>query len=551
MQLRRPMTLSTWPKWACRLCATVLILGAALLHIGYLTWNCPLDLAPDEAHYWDWSRNLDWSYYSKGPLVAYLIRGSCELFGAWSVQYTGSLMPAIRLPAVICSALLLVSLYVLSARVHGCESLALAVLGMALTLPLIAVGSSLMTIDAPYTCCWGWALVFGHVAVTRGSWFGWVATGLLVGAGILAKYTMVLFLPSVGLFLLATPSCRCLLWRPGFWVMCVVAGVCCLPILIWNMQHEWVTLRHLLGLSGLHDAGEEGGIHWLGPLTFVGGQCALLLVYWFVAWLLAMIAHQPFTETNPHFRYLWFLSAPMFLVFLALSPETGGGELNWPVTAYLSGFVLAAGWICRQLSSPVVGYRRLQASALALVCLAGIILTICAHYSDRIYPLLALRTGPPTPRNPYPMRALDPTCRLRGWHFLAAEVDRIRAETMGAPGDLIIAGCSWTIPGELGVYCEGHPTVYSIGPIVGDRHSQYDHWPNPIRDGEAFQGRTFVIVGGLNDRVKEAFKSAQLKREVTYNEKGQPIATWEIWVCRGFHGFARGTDDGGKPNRHY
>jgi hypothetical protein len=24
-------------------------------------------LASDEAHYWEWSRRLDWSYYSKAP----------------------------------------------------------------------------------------------------------------------------------------------------------------------------------------------------------------------------------------------------------------------------------------------------------------------------------------------------------------------------------------------------------------------------------------------------------------------------------------------------
>ena len=64
---------------------------------------CPLELAPDEAHYWDWSRHLDWSYYSKGPLVAWLIRASCELFGPLSLELTGSLAAAVRLPAVALS----------------------------------------------------------------------------------------------------------------------------------------------------------------------------------------------------------------------------------------------------------------------------------------------------------------------------------------------------------------------------------------------------------------------------------------------------------------
>jgi hypothetical protein len=551
MQLRRPSPFVTLPPWACRMCAAILILGAAALHIVYLIWKCPLDLAPDEAHYWDWSRHLDWSYYSKGPFVAYLIRGSCELFGSWAVQHTGSLMPAVRLPAVLCGALLLVSLYVLTKRVYDSESLALAVVGFALTLPLIAVGSSIMTIDAPYTCCWGWALVFGHIAITRGSWWAWATSGLLVGIGILAKYTMVMFLPSIGLFLLTTPSVRPLLGRPGFWMMCAVAGLCCLPILIWNAQHDWVTVRHVLGLSGISDPAEDGPrFHWLGPLTYVGGQIALLLVYWFVIWLLAMIAHQPLAETNPDYRYLWWLSAPMFLVFLAFSPKTNGGELNWPVTAYLSGLVLAAGWLTRQLSSTVVWYRRLHAFNLGLACAAGIALTFFAHYSDRFYPVLSLWTGPPTPHRPYPLRSVDPTCRLRGWEFLAGKVDLLTTQVERAESRLpIIAGCGWTYPGELGLYCAGHPQVYSIGLVTGDRHSQYDLWLNPIADPEKFAGKTFVLIGGVTPEVRAAFGHLESTQEIKYFENGQPVASWQVTVCHGFKGFATKADKKSSPRR--
>src|SRR5438105_11744552 len=100
-----------------RLLAAFLILGAALLRLLYLANDCPLDLAPDEAHYWDWSRHLDWSYYSKGPLVAWLIRAGCVAASDWSSNLTGTEMLAVRLPAVVCGGLLLLSLYVLTARV--------------------------------------------------------------------------------------------------------------------------------------------------------------------------------------------------------------------------------------------------------------------------------------------------------------------------------------------------------------------------------------------------------------------------------------------------
>src|SRR6476660_2846229 len=101
--------------WPVRLAALALILGSTLLRLLYLIHDCPLDLAPDEAHYWHWSQRLDWSYYSKGPLVALLIRASCFLLGSLSEQLTGNQMAAVRFPAVVCGALLLTSIYVLSA----------------------------------------------------------------------------------------------------------------------------------------------------------------------------------------------------------------------------------------------------------------------------------------------------------------------------------------------------------------------------------------------------------------------------------------------------
>src|SRR5579871_3650657 len=127
-------------KWGWRIGAGLLVLASAGLHLGYLAYHCPLDLAPDEAHYWDWSRHLDWSYYSKGPLIAYLIRAGCVLAGSWSHWLTGSEMLAVRLPAVVCGSLLLVSLYVLTCQVFQRAALATAVVAVALTLPVLSAG---------------------------------------------------------------------------------------------------------------------------------------------------------------------------------------------------------------------------------------------------------------------------------------------------------------------------------------------------------------------------------------------------------------------------
>jgi 4-amino-4-deoxy-L-arabinose transferase-like glycosyltransferase len=538
MPLRRPGLVTALPAWACRLVAALLILSAAALHLAYLAYHCPLDLAPDEAHYWDWSRHLDWSYYSKGPLVAYLIRGGVEVAGPWSVRHTGNLMFAVRLPAIVCGSLLLAALYTLAVQVYGSHRLGLGVVGAAVTLPLIAAGSSLMTIDAPYTCCWAWALVLAHRAVFRGSAWAWPATGLLVGIGILAKYTMAAFVPSLGLFLLFTPACRRSLLRPGYWCMTGVAALCCLPILIWNAQHQWVTVRHLLGLSGFAEAKGEVPIHWLGPLNYAGGQCALLLGYWFAVWLMAMIVHHPLRERDDGVRYLWWLSAPMFLVFAAFSFKTNGGELNWPVTAYLSGLVLGAAWLGRQLSSPLLWFRRLTQALLTLACAGGLLLIVFVHESAWAYPLLSQVVGPATEHNPMPLRRVDPTCRLRGWRKLAAEVDKLRDELRQSGDEPVLAGCSWNIPGELGLYCDGHPQAYCVGWLGGERHSQYDLWRNPFDNLDDFRGRTFIVVGDPPPSINEAFTDEVLPpRQVRHYENGQLVTMWTIHVYRGFHGF--------------
>src|SRR5205823_14837166 len=118
---------------------------------------------------------------------------------------------AVRLPAVVCGSLLLVSLYLLTVQVYRREGLACAVVALALTSPVVVAGSSLMTIDAPYVCCWGWALVLGYQALVRGTRWAWPVLGCVIGLGILAKYTMILWIASAGLFLLTTPALRRLL----------------------------------------------------------------------------------------------------------------------------------------------------------------------------------------------------------------------------------------------------------------------------------------------------------------------------------------------------
>jgi 4-amino-4-deoxy-L-arabinose transferase-like glycosyltransferase len=528
---------ATTTVWRYRIAAVTLLLSVAIMRCIYLAWYCPLDLVPDEAHYWDWSRHLDWSYYSKGPLVAYLIRLSCWLLGDWSEANFGSQMFAVRFPAVVCGGLLVVSLYLLTARVFRKEWLALAVVVLALTMPAVNAGFMIMTIDSPYTCCWGFALVLGHEAIFRKSAWAWPLLGLVIGLGILAKYTMVLWVASLVLFALFSPAYRSLLWSKGLWLALIIGGVCCTPILIWNMQHNWAGLFHVQTLAGVRS--EETRIRWLGPLTYVGVQFAVLLGFWFVIWARAMWEKAPWKQTRAEEKYLWWMSATTFLLFWGFSFTTGGGEPNWAITAYLSGMVLTAGWLHGQLERAKPGSQLALRGAI-VTGLVGVALTVLVAQPGWTLPTLRTLAGPPTAEQPLPLRQWDPTRRLRGWHALAAEVDRELARLRANGIEPVLSAGGWHVPGELAFYCRDHPTVYSLGLAFDCRHCQYDFWhPNPVQDPGPFLGKTFLFVGELHPSMYDAFEHLETTRTFVYEEQGYPVAIWEITVCRGFKGFPR------------
>src|SRR5438552_1817437 len=99
--------------WRCRILFAALLLFGFLSHVRYLTHDCPVDLSGDEAQYWDWSRQLDWSYYSKGPLVAYIIRASCAIFG--------DTMQGVRYPAIVFGVGTSIVTYLLTRKLFGGE----------------------------------------------------------------------------------------------------------------------------------------------------------------------------------------------------------------------------------------------------------------------------------------------------------------------------------------------------------------------------------------------------------------------------------------------
>ncbi len=105
----------------------------------------PLQLVPDEAYYWDWSRHLDIGYYSKPPMVAWLNYISTSLFG---INEFG-----VRFFAALFGTASVGILYMLAREMFD-ENVALLSSLVALLTPANAALSFVMTIDPPLIFFW-------------------------------------------------------------------------------------------------------------------------------------------------------------------------------------------------------------------------------------------------------------------------------------------------------------------------------------------------------------------------------------------------------------
>ena len=103
-----------------------------------------------------------------------------------------------------------------------------------------------MTIDPLSVLFWTAAMVAGwRAARPAGTTRQWLWAGLWMGLGFLSKYTNLFQLVCWAVFFLLWPPARKHLRRPGPWLALLIVVLCSLPVVIWNAQHDWITVAHV------------------------------------------------------------------------------------------------------------------------------------------------------------------------------------------------------------------------------------------------------------------------------------------------------------------
>jgi 4-amino-4-deoxy-L-arabinose transferase-like glycosyltransferase len=221
---------------------SLLIVSLVLLRLLAAAWT-PLTF--DEAYYWMWSKHLAAGYYDHPPMVALVIRLGTTIAGdtEFGVRVASILLALPMSFAVYRSAEILFG---------GARVAATAVILLNVTL-MAAVGTLIVTPDAPTLVAASFVLLFcAKVLQTgRGAW--WLAVGLAVGAAMLSKYTALFFGPAILIWLASVPAMRRWFASPWPYLGGLVALAVVTPVILWNRDHQWVSFIKQIGRARIED----------------------------------------------------------------------------------------------------------------------------------------------------------------------------------------------------------------------------------------------------------------------------------------------------------
>lgn len=521
--LRDPTGLS-WGRFAEPWRATLILIGLATLIRAIDTLGfSPYPLIEDEAHYWEWSRRLDWSYYSKGPGIALLIRLATEVFGTSE--------GGVRMVAVLSSGVTALAIAGLTKDLFRASALAgraafFAAAVFMLT-PMFQITSILATIDGPYLACWALAAWCARRATRRGSVWAWAGFGAAIAAGFLVKYTILLLVPGIALYvLLHRRTSRSVRARPlGPVLALMIASLGLLPVIIWNAQHDWDTFRHLLGHLG-SAAGDQPTANtesWspLWTLELIGIQVAGLAATtgMIIAAIGGALRHRGRSNPNwPGQLFCMCAAAPILLFYLGVTFVTEA-EGNWPIAGFITlismaGYTLVNGlvihrgrlaiWFDRPIPRPRAGLFRRRPETFRQLTWNGIL-------------AVGLVTGVLTLRPTWVVAVVEAATgkeinigRLVSGEALALDAYKVGQRVEQETGEPVVYITQhYGRSSLLAFYIPGNPVVYSASAFTGGRRTQYDLWPETDLARVDLQGRNAILLGATLGQWERYFERVE------------------------------------------
>jgi 4-amino-4-deoxy-L-arabinose transferase-like glycosyltransferase/membrane-associated phospholipid phosphatase len=508
-----------WLRLGCIVIAVVLLGRLVLLALG------DLELSEDEAYQWLWSKHLALSYFSKPPLIAYVQWLGTTLFGDSEF--------GVRFFSPVCAAIGSCVMLLFFARHVNARAGFWLVVAINVT-PLLAVGSTVMTVDPLLVFFWTLAMVSGWRAVQRdGTTWQWALVGLWMGVGFLSKYSALMQWISWAVFFALWKPSRAHLKRLGPYVALFVNALLAVPVIMWNAQNHWITAAHVANDAKLD-------VPWRFQISnvieFLTGTAALMHPIFFIAVLWAAIAFWRCQASIPNrtalLRYFFAMGAPVFLIYFGYTIHSSV-QINWIAVAVIPLFALAAIFWDERDRAGARGIRTWLAVAVGIGVFALAIMHDSEPFIRSLNKMLVQFDAGPLPGKADPLR------RVRGWTHMSRTVGR-EYRKFAAEGPAFIIAGHYGTTSLLSFYMPEAKTAVTDTPLVYYRfmpkpRNQFYFWPT-YRETRRGQNALYIQ---QKDRPepppKDIVKSFQSVSEIgsfPVMYRGRVLHHVQIFTCR-------------------
>ncbi|TPV58554.1 glycosyltransferase family 39 protein [Aestuariibacter sp. GS-14] len=493
--LSEAQTQSGWflPLMALLLCAHLFVGPIQNLALFY-----------DEAYYRFWSLTPDWGYYSKPPMVAWLIATTTNIGGnnEWMIRISSPLLYAGAAGFI----------YLIAQSLYKNDAIAKAASLIFFSSPIVTFNSLFITTDAPLLFFWS-AGIYCFVKATDTDYRNdstkvrrwWFAFGICIGLGLLSKYTMAVLPGSLGLFMLSQARYRNRQCVTGVLMSLFVALLLFSPNLWWNYQHDFISFQHTSEISKLQQKlfHPDKFAEFFGSQFFTFGPPALALLLY-----LSATYFKDRGKKDCHTALLIWTALPM-LIIICIQALLAKANMNWAAPAYISASILVAVWVIQNRKP---GW--LKGIVIINLVLAS------AFYT---WPQLQKITGiQPSTRN-------TPYHRVSGWRELALQVPSLSVNEAYLSN-------SRAVLSYLSYYAKNNHDAPALMAFNPDGHID-DHFDLMHSLSETNQASGYLFVTEKPMDLTRCFQSIKTLPPITQQVYPSLTRTWYLYKLSGFNGY--------------
>jgi 4-amino-4-deoxy-L-arabinose transferase-like glycosyltransferase len=478
--------------------STLLILLALVNFVMHVLLNDRYGFHRDELPLLEDARHLAWGYVAYPPVTPFLMRVGLELFGTSLV--------GVRMLAAVAASLVIVLAGLMARELGGSRFAQIgAAVAVAIAPMVIHMGGRLDYVG--FDLLWWVSAAYFLIRLLKSDdprW--WLAVGAVVGLGLMTKYTMSFFVAGIVGGVLLTGARRFLTGR-WLWAGAALALLIVLPNLIWQAQHDFVSLDFL---SSIHDRDVEiGRTEDFLPEQLIVGANIFTLPFW-----VAGLYFYFFKAEGKRYRPLGWMYVIPLVLFIVTQGRSYYLAPAYPMLV-VAGVVTWGRWLAARPAWQARVFQGITWASLAAggVIFGAILLPVASINSDLWDTASDIH---------------DNFVEQIGWPELAQTVadiyNALPAEEQARTG---ILTANYGEAGAVNLYGPAHGLPTAISGVNS-------YWLRGYGDPPP---ETVIVLGYSNSSylTVQLFKTCELAGRVTnpYGVENEETGHPNIYVCRG------------------